>query len=383
MDKNTDYLVVFGTRPEAIKLAPIINELNSRNYNFAVCNTGQHKELVDTVIQLFKINVNFNLEVMERNQTLAGLTSKIISKLEEVFQKLNPKYVFVQGDTTTAMVASLISYYHHSKIYHIEAGLRTYNLYSPFPEEGNRKLISELTTIHFAPTQKSRQHLISEGVNPDDVKVVGNTIVDSLELVKNSPGFYESAELYLQVTFGSESYKNRLVLITTHRRENIDGGMLNLCNAIKDVADKFENVNFLLPIHPNPNVTEIIRSNLCDNIRIQIVSPINYKLFLGLLIKSYMVVTDSGGIQEEAATLGIPLLVIRETTERTEAIDSGNAMLVGNQYEGIFNNIKNLLIDKNLHNSMSRNSDCFGIPGVSNRIVEIIKIENEKNSNTL
>src|SRR5438270_4505746 len=323
-----DVLITYGTRPEAIKFAPLIKKIQSDNaFNLKICNTGQHLELLDQVNTFFDIKPDFNLELMSNNQTLNVLSSKLQFQFDNVINQFKPQLVLVQGDTTTSFIVALASFYNKIPVGHVEAGLRSHNLDEPFPEEGNRTLTSRIATMHFAPTERNVANLINEGINSKSIFKTGNTVVDALQLtlellkIKGIPD---------NITWLIERSKNfdKLIVITTHRRENFGTGIINICEAIKYLASIYKDSLFVIPVHPNPNVKTIVLDLLGNISNIILTESLEYQSMIYLLSKSYFVLTDSGGVQEEAPSLGKPVLVLRNVTERQEAVDAGCVKLI-------------------------------------------------------
>jgi UDP-N-acetylglucosamine 2-epimerase (non-hydrolysing) len=354
-------LSVFGTRPEAIKMAPVVQALASAPaIEQKVCVTGQHREMLDQVLTLFNINPDFDLNVMESGQTLSGLSAKIIERLQSVFDRWRPDMVLVHGDTTTSFVASFTAFLNKIPVGHVEAGLRTRNLYSPWPEEGNRQLTGVLAELHFAPTASARDNLIREGVESDKIEVTGNTVVDALlEVSSKLDGSKELSE------DAKSSYKflsdaDRVVLITGHRRENFGPGFLAICRGIARLAEVHTDVQFIYPVHLNPNVQEPVSRYLSNIANIHLIEPLGYVSFLSLMKRSSIILTDSGGVQEEAPSLGKPVLVMRETTERPEAVDAGTVKLVGTDESLIYEAVTELLTNHGEYERMSRALNPYG-----------------------
>ena len=367
-------ILVFGTRPEAIKMIPVYLELKRMNDKFKplICLTGQHKELLDQVMVLFNIKSDFNLNVMKPNQDLFSITIDILAGLKSIFTDEKPDLVLVHGDTSTSFAASLAAFYLKIKVGHVEAGLRSFNSDSPFPEEMNRSLISKIATIHFSPTVTSKENLLNENIEESLIHITGNTGIDSLSLILKK---FSSKNKLLS---NSGSYKinteRKLILITGHRRENFGEGFLNICNAIKYLAEKFNNVDFVYPMHLNPNVRKPIhevfdRENLKN---VFFIEPLDYVDFITLMKYSYLILTDSGGIQEEAPFLGIPVLVMRENTERPEGIKFGTSVLVGTNKKEIIKHVSNLIMDKDYHSSFSSKENPFGNGNASTKIANIL-----------
>ncbi|UCC65160.1 MAG: UDP-N-acetylglucosamine 2-epimerase (non-hydrolyzing) [Anaerolineae bacterium] len=364
-------LTVIGTRPEAIKLAPVVGELERWVDHFVsrVCVTAQHRQMLDQVLALFGIEPDHDLDIMALGQSLAQVVARAVEGLDQVIAEEQPDVVLVQGDTTTAFCGALAAYYHQVKVGHVEAGLRTDNKYAPFPEEINRRLVGQLADYHFAPTERAKEALISEGVAPGNVFVTGNTVIDSLlwvrERVQN-----EWPELPDGLAEAVEG--RQVILVTGHRRESFGEGVKQICHAICEVADAFPDVVFVYPVHPNPNVHEPVHRILGGHERIHLVEPLPYELFVWLMDRATIVLTDSGGVQEEAPSLGKPVLVMREITERTEGIAAGNACLVGVRKDGIVNGLTQLLCHPEQRIAMSTNRNPYGDGKAAARIVEIL-----------
>jgi len=359
-------IVFLGTRPEAIKLAPVIEALHeSGRFNTLVCSSGQHKEMLQQVLDFFKIKVNFTLEVMEPNQQLAGLTAKLLLKTDELLRSERPDYIMVQGDTTTTFAASLAAFYNKIKVLHIEAGLRTFDKYSPFPEEMNRVFTSKLSDFHFPPTEQSYQNLLAEGVAPEKMLITGNTVIDALFL-----GLKKIEHTIPEgiVAHGLESIKD-FILVTMHRRENHGTGIRNICSAIKRIAED-AGVPVIFPVHLNPNVKDDVHELLGNHPLIHLTPPFAYPEFLWLLHNSRLILTDSGGVQEEAPSLGKPVLLLRDTTERPEAVDAGTVLKVGSDVDLIYTTAMTLLTNEAAYDAMSTRSNPYGDGKSAGRIVE-------------
>jgi len=368
-------LVVFGTRPEAIKMAPVIKQLKSRpNFNTQVCITAQHRYMLDQVLQIFNIKPDYDLNIMKNNQDLFGLTATALVQLKSVMLKSKPDLILVQGDTTTTLVTSLAAFYFKIPIGHVEAGLRTDNKYSPYPEEINRRLVTEIADFNFAPTQWAKNNLIKQGIPKSKIFVTGNTVVDALsDIIKliKTPGM----KIKFDKNFDFLKKKGRkIILITGHRRESFGDGFRNICNAIKKLAIAFPECDFVYPVHLNPNVQapvqEILNRDKLQNV--YLIEPLNYILFAYLMQRAYLILTDSGGIQEEAVTFGKPILVMRDITERPEGIKAGIAKLVGVNKEKIFKECKQLLTDKNVYDKMVTRKNPYGDGRASKKIVDIL-----------
>ena len=368
-------LFILGTRPEAIKLAPIIHEARKykKNIKVTVCLTGQHDQLVSEIIDFFHIEPDFNLRLMKKNQTLFELTSNSIKVLGEVIHDVNPDLVFVQGDTTTAFISSLSAYYSKTKIAHVEAGLRSKDKYSPFPEEMNRILISHIADYHFAPTEKSKTNLYNEGIK-DKIYVVGNTVIDALNFtIKN---LKNSIKYNFTKKFRFIEDNKKLILVTGHRRESFGKPFENICNAIKKIAyNNKMRVNIIYPVHLNPNVRKPVYDILKNIDNVHLIEPVNYPEFVWLMNRSYLILTDSGGIQEEAPTLKKPVLIMREVTERIEIIENNLGKLVGTDIDNIVMETQKLLDNQNLYKKMSTGFNPYGDGKSSKRIMSIIMNE--------
>lgn len=366
-------LVVFGTRPEAIKMAPLVKELEMcKRINTKVCVTAQHRQMLDQVLELFQIVPDYDLNVMKPNQTLASITSEIINKIGEILVQDRPDLVLVHGDTSTTFAAALAAYFHKIPVGHVEAGLRTGNLYSPWPEEGNRRLTGVLTDIHFSPTEQSKNNLLKENVKPSTIVVAGNTVVDALLWVKSKLELDENFAQKFKFKFQFLRPESRMVLITGHRRENFGDGFERICAAIKSLAQEFPDIDFVYPVHLNPNVREPVARVLEGSGNIHLIEPQDYLPFVYLMIKSSIILTDSGGIQEEAPSLGKPVLVMRDTTERPEAVEAGTVKLVGTDAEQIKNSVRELLLDSEAYNKMSFAHNPYGDGTACKKIVDTI-----------
>lgn len=365
--------LIFGTRPEAIKMAPLIEKLKDDNrFCYKVCVTGQHREMLDQVLDLFQIEPDYDLNVMKPGQTLVSLTSMILVKLNEIFAKDKPDIILVHGDTTTTLAASLAAYYNQVKIGHVEAGLRTGNLYSPWPEEGNRKLTGAIANLHFAPTATSESNLLRENIAKNDIHIVGNTVIDALLTIVNKVRNQPELQTKIAESLSFDIVDTKIVLITGHRRENFGIGFENICFAIRDAALEFKDHIFVYPVHLNPLVQKTVRDILSGINNIYLIEPLEYLQFVYLMDKAYVIVTDSGGIQEEAPSLGKPVLVTRDTTERPEAVAAGTVRLVGANKMKIYNELKLLLTNKNEYAKMSNASNPYGDGKTSERIVNIL-----------
>ena len=360
-------MVVFGTRPEAIKMCPLVKELKTRNkIATIVCVTGQHRQMLDQVLTAFKIVPDYDLSIMKDQQTLFDVTANILDKMKSVLAEVKPDIVLVHGDTTTTFATALACFYLQIPVGHVEAGLRTYNIDSPFPEEFNRQAVGIVAKYHFAPTKTSRENLLQEGKNPSSIHVTGNTAIDALKTTVKDSYTHE----YL--TWAADS---RLIMITAHRRENLGEPMRNMFRAIKRIIDETSDIKAIYPIHLNPVVREAAQEILGDCDRVRIIEPLEVFDFHNFLARSFIILTDSGGIQEEAPSLGKPVLVMRNTTERPEGIHAGTLKLVGTNEDVIYNTFRELLDDKNEYNNMSKASNPYGDGFASKRIADILEMD--------
>ena len=368
-------MVVIGTRPEAIKLAPVIKELGRYPKDFEVITvtTAQHRQMLDQVLKLFKITPSYDLDIMEDDQTLPGITARIIEKFDPIVRKEKPDWILIQGDTTTTFISALIGFYYKIRISHIEAGLRTHNKYRPFPEEINRRLTGVLTDFHFTPTERAKQNLLSEGVPQKNVFVTGNTVIDALFITLEKLKKDKSMLQHLNSQFSFLNSKStKLILVTAHRRENFGNPLQNICLALKEIIRCNHNLEIIYPVHLNPNVQEPVKRILKDNERVHLINPLDYESFVWLMEKSYFILTDSGGIQEEAPSLGKPVLVLRQVTERPEAVEAGTVRVVGLDRDKIVREAQRLLDDETLYERMSKAANPYGDGKASKRIVEIL-----------
>jgi len=373
-------LLVFGTRPEAIKMVSLVKEFDNHKDSFEmnVCVTAQHREMLDDVLKLFDIKPDFDLDVMEHGQDLYDVTSKILLRIKPVFEEFEPDLVLVHGDTTTTLATSLAAFYKKIPVGHVEAGLRTGDIYSPWPEEANRTLTTKITKYHFAPTTDNKQFLLKEGVPEDKIEITGNTVIDSLfeaiNRIENVEGIKE--ELITDISNKGYIFSDRkIVLITGHRRENFGDGFLNMCNGIKTLAEQNPEVDFVYPTHLNPNVQKPVKEILSDISNVYLIDPLEYFSFVLMLNNCYLVLTDSGGIQEEAPSIGKPVLVMRDTTERQEAVKSGTVKLVGANTDVIIKEVNNLLNNKEDYDMMSKNTNPYGTGNSCEKIIKYIKKE--------
>lgn len=365
-------LIVFGTRPEAIKMAPLVKAFQKDDaFETKVCVTAQHREMLDQVLEFFDIRPDFDLDLMKPNQNLFTLTADIITGLKPVLEEFKPDYVYVHGDTTTTMASSIASFYSGAQVCHVEAGLRTHNKRSPFPEEINRQIAGRICDYHFAPTEASRQNLLNENISDSHVLVTGNTVIDALfessERVKdlNNPEI-NSLKKVLEAD-------KKLILVTGHRRENHGQGFINICEALKEIAISNPDVQIIYPVHLNPNVKKPVYEILSDVANIKLIDPLAYPAFVWLMNEAYLIITDSGGVQEEAPSLGKPVLVMRDTTERPEAVDAGTVILVGTDKNKIISEGQDLLNNTDRYQAMSALHNPYGDGKACERIVEFIK----------
>lgn len=375
---NKKIMLVFGTRPEAIKMAPLVHALKAEpeKFQIKICVTSQHRQMLDQVLDIFKIKPDIDLNLMRQDQNLSNLTSLILNEMQSILKKYQPDAVLVHGDTTTTLATSMAAFYASIPVGHIEAGLRTYNLKAPFPEEFNRQTTSKIAKWHFAPTTLSQQNLLSENIDKSLITVTGNTVIDALYWVLKRIEKDEVRQKKLENilnTYLSFNWKNEsFVLITAHRRENFGDGFLQICSAIKQLASKYPNMCFVYPVHLNPNVSKPVYEILKGFDNIYLIKPLEYEPFVYLLKHSYLVLTDSGGIQEEAPSLGKPVLVMRDVTERPEGVDSGTVELVGSNYQKIIQGVSRLLENKKHYQKMSRANNPYGDGLACKRIVDVL-----------
>lgn len=373
MENKLKVLTVFGTRPEAIKMAPLVHQLAANpEIESKVCVTAQHRQMLDQVLALFEIAPDFDLDIMRPGQNLYTITTDILQRISDVFEEFRPDYVLVHGDTSTTFCTSLAAFYQRIPVGHVEAGLRTGNLYSPWPEEANRQLTGVLASLHFAPTSEAKANLLRENVAETTVTVTGNTVIDALLMVRDklesSPDLYR--EQAARFSFLRDSA--RVVLITGHRRENFGDGFERICTALRQLAGKFTDVDFVYPVHLNPNVQEPVKRLLSDLPNVHLIEPLDYLPFVFLMMRSHIILTDSGGIQEEAPSMGKPVLVMRDTTERPEAVAAGTVRLVGTNVERIVKNVTQLLNDDTAYREMSFAHNPYGDGKASERIVNAL-----------
>jgi len=366
-------LFIFGTRPEAIKMAPVV--LYFKNYlndiETRVCVTAQHREMLDQVLQFFEITPDYDLDLMKKNQDLHHLSARILTSLKPVLDDYKPDYVFVHGDTTTTMMSSIAAFYSGIKIGHVEAGLRTFDKHQPFPEEINRQITGRLTDFHFAPTEQAQENLIAENVDKKNILLTGNTVIDALFQGLEKLKKYKDAEIKNLESL--LNFNKKIILVTGHRRENFGEGFIRICKALKTIAVKHPNVQIVYPVHLNPKVQKPVYDLLGDIPNISLIAPLGYPAFLWLMSKSFFIITDSGGVQEEAPSLGKPVLVMRDTTERPEAVKAGTVILVGTNETKIVSQAEKLLTNKEHYNQMQKSHNPYGDGKASERIFNFIK----------
>lgn len=361
-------MTIFGTRPEAIKMAPLVKELEKRDeVESIVCVTAQHREMLDQVLDLFEISPDYDLDIMKERQSLVGITNRVLEGLDETFKEAKPDIVLVHGDTTTTFAASLAAFYNQIKIGHVEAGLRTFNKYFPFPEEANRKLTGAIADIHFAPTKISKRNLLNEGVKEEDIFITGNTVIDAMEATVEDDYVFEKEEL------NKIDFKNKkVIMVTAHRRENWGEPLENICLALKEVVTSRKDVEVVYLVHLNPVVKDVVHNILGETERVHLLEPLDTKETHNLMSKSYMVTTDSGGLQEEAPHLGLPVLVLRGVTERPEAVEAGTVKVVGTDKEKIIRECLELIDNEDSYKNMANAVNPYGDGIASKRIVDAI-----------
>lgn len=368
-------MIVFGTRPEAIKMAPLVKAFKTREDTFdtKVCVTGQHRSMLDQVLSFFNITPDFDLDIMKPGQDLSDLTANVVLGMRTVFNEWKPDYVLVHGDTTTSVAVALAAYYARVKVAHVEAGLRTYDKHNPFPEEMNRQITGRLADLHLAPTESARENLLREGANADTVAVTGNTVIDALfesvELV-NDPAFKQEEIDMLKTTI---DLSKKILLVTGHRRENFGSGFISICEALKQLAEERPELEIVYPVHLNPNVQGPVFDLLSGMPNIKLIAPLSYPAFVWMMDKASLILTDSGGVQEEAPSLGKPVLVMREVTERPEAVDAGTVILVGTDKEKIVAEVSSLLDDTARYEQMSTAHNPYGDGLAAGRVVQLLE----------
>lgn len=375
-------LIVFGTRPEAIKMAPLVKEFQKypQMFETKVCVTAQHREMLDQVLELFEITPDYDLNIMKPGQDLYDITSNVLLGMKPVLSDFKPDVVFVHGDTTTTMAVSLAAFYQQIKVAHVEAGLRTNNIYSPWPEEANRQIAGVLANYHFAPTETSRENLLKENKNKEDIIVTGNTVIDALFLaldkIKSNPELEHETVSSIEQVIDNSAFSiqhSKFILVTGHRRENFGQGFIDICEALAEIAAANPDIDIVYPVHLNPNVQKPVHDILSNVPNIYLIEPLGYEPFVYLMSKSYMIITDSGGVQEEAPSLGKPVLVMRDTTERPEALIAGTVELVGTDKEKIVKATQELLDDVESYKRMSRASNPYGDGKACEKIIEFLK----------
>ena len=375
--KKVKVMSVFGTRPEAIKMAPLVIELDKNpNIESVVCVTAQHRQMLDQVLEIFDIKPDYDLNIMKDRQTLVGITARVLEGLDEVIKEAKPDIVLVHGDTSTSFVGALAAFYNQTMVGHVEAGLRTYDIYSPFPEEMNRCLTGRIAKMHFSPTMRNKNNLLRENVCEDNIYITGNTVIDAMKTTVKDD-FVFKTDVINNIDFTSK----RVITMTAHRRENLGEPLENICRAVKRLVEKYDDVEFVYPIHMNPAVRETVNKIIGNLDRVNIIEPINVDELHNLMARSYMILTDSGGIQEEAPSLGKPVLVLRKETERPEAVEAGTVKLAGVEEEVIFNMACELLDDKNAYDKMAHSANPYGDGNASLRIIDAILYEFGINNN--
>ncbi|NER09910.1 UDP-N-Acetylglucosamine 2-epimerase [Muriicola jejuensis] len=367
-------LIVFGTRPEAIKMAPLVKAFqnNIQEFDTRVCVTAQHREMLDQVLSFFEIIPDYDLDLMQPDQNLYSLTSNIITSLKPILEDFKPDFVYVHGDTTTTMATSIAAFYAGAKVCHVEAGLRTFDKHSPFPEEMNRRITGAVGDYHFAPTQTSKDNLVLENTSESQILVTGNTVIDALKYSSSKVNRSDFKNEEITGLMESIDQAKKIILVTGHRRENHGEGFINICHALKKIAQANKDVEIVYPVHLNPNVQKPVY-DILDNIpNIKLIAPLSYPAFVWLMTKSYLIITDSGGVQEEAPSLGKPVLVMRDTTERPEAVEAGTVILVGTDVSKITSETERLLRDFNHYNEMSAKHNPYGDGTACDRIVKFM-----------
>lgn len=368
-------LIIFGTRPEAIKMAPLVKEFlkDAQKFETKVCITAQHREMLDQVLDFFEIIPDFDMDLMKPNQNLYSLTADIITGLKPILEEFKPDYVYVHGDTTTTMASSIAAFYSGAKVCHVEAGLRTFNKRSPFPEEVNRSVAGSICDFHFAPTKVSEKNLLNENIDKKSILITGNTVIDALHFSSDKVNSSDYSDNETEKLKKIIDFNKKIILVTGHRRENHGDGFINICSALKDLANKNDDVQIIYPVHLNPNVQKPVYELLNNIDNIKLIDPLSYPAFVWLMNQSYLIITDSGGVQEEAPSLGKPVLVMRDTTERPEAVDAGTVILVGTQKDKIITEAQKLIDDSTIYNVMSELHNPYGDGNACEKIVQFIK----------
>lgn len=369
-------MLAFGTRPEAIKMAPLYHGLKQGGFNVSICVTAQHREMLDQVLDIFSISPDIDMNLMKSGQDLTDVTTAVLKGMKAVIRARKPDVVLVHGDTTTAMAVALACFYKGIDVGHVEAGLRTYNIHSPFPEEFNRQTIGKIARWHFCPTQKSADNLIQESVKKDRVFITGNTVIDALfyalNEIKKSPDKLSDVNAVLNQHIKFDWQQQKYVLITAHRRENFGKGIIEICQAIKELSKKFPDLQFIYPVHPNPNIKNVVEEHLTSIPNIHLLTPLSYQYFTWLMKHAYIILTDSGGIQEEAPSLGVPVLVMRSETERPEALEAKTCQLVGSKHEIIVKNVSEIIENPLLYEQMSRAHNPYGDGTAVKKIINVL-----------
>lgn len=368
-------LIIFGTRPEAIKMAPLVKEFlnNTDDFETKVCITAQHREMLDQVLDFFEITPDYDMNLMKPNQNLYTLTSDIITGLKSILEDFNPDYVYVHGDTTTTMASSIAAFYSGAKVCHVEAGLRTFNKRSPFPEEVNRSVAGSICDYHFSPTTTSQKNLLYENISKENILITGNTVIDALHFSSDKVTSNDYTDEEVTMLKDVVDASKKLVLVTGHRRENHGQGFINICTALKEIAESNPDVQIIYPVHLNPNVQKPVYELLSGVDNIKLIAPLSYPSFVWLMNQSYLIITDSGGVQEEAPSLGKPVLVMRDTTERPEAVEAGTVLLVGTNTQKIVSEAQQLLDNEDAYGKMSKLHNPYGDGTACAKIVEFIK----------
>lgn len=362
-------LTVFGTRPEAIKMAPLVRQLEKEpGLESVVCVTAQHREMLDQVLELFELTPDFDLNVMKPNQSVSQISTNVLLGMERVLNEVQPDMVLVHGDTTTTFASALAAFYQKIPVGHVEAGLRTYDKYSPYPEEMNRILTGHIAELHFAPTERNRQNLLKENIADDKIFITGNTVIDALLTVAEKPYEFED-ETLMRIDFD----RHRVITVTCHRRENLGENMINIFSAVRDIAREFDDVEIVYPVHLNPKVRAAADEVLGGTERVHLIQPLQYQPFVNLMARSHFIITDSGGMQEEAPALGKPVLVVRRETERPEAVEAGTVKLAGVERDTIYSLAKELLTDQRIYDAMAKAVNPYGDGKACQRITDIIK----------
>lgn len=361
-------MTVFGTRPEGIKMAPVVMKLKSeKNIQSIVVLTAQHRQMLDQVMNLFDLKADYDLDIMKDRQTLSDITVRVLTGLEKIMEEIKPDIVLVQGDTTTVLAGALSAFYHKIPVGHVEAGLRTDDMYNPFPEEMNRRIVSSLASIHFAPTREAKENLLKFGVEENKIYLTGNTVVDSLQYILS-----KNNTIYPDEFLNFYDDKKKILFVETHRRENLGEPMRNICRSLKRIVDKYKDVEIVFSVHRNPAVRDVVFAELSNIDRVLLMDPVDYPVMIGLMKKSFLVLTDSGGLQEEAPSIGKPVIVLRENTERPEGLRAGTAILAGTDEDRIFEIASQLLEDNKVYEKMSKAVNPYGDGKASDRIVDII-----------